>query len=285
VGGIVDSLKEYRIEKNTLIFVIGDNGAPVKIHKEDLPGIGPGWDGSLNDPLNGEKGMLSEGGIRVPFVVHWKGTIPGGKAYSHPVMSLDVGATAIALAGLAEDPLLDGVNIVPHLTGEKKGPPHDVLTWRWGNQGAIRKGQWKYLHCGSHEYLYNMKTDREEKHNVIAANRKIAAGLKAMLVKWAAGLNPPGLDTDDSFPAAKRFFDYYHDGKPAGPLGPARARKTPRKSAPFEKLDRNGDGKMTLKEMIGDPEKRNVPALTKRFKNLDKNGDKFITPSEYGGGK
>ena len=62
--------------------------------------------------------MLSEGGIRVPFLVHWKGKFQGGRTYDHPVMSLDVAATATELAGLPADPKLDGVNLVPYLTGE-----------------------------------------------------------------------------------------------------------------------------------------------------------------------
>jgi len=148
VGGVLATLRKYRLEEKTLIFMIGDNGAPLKIHKEDAPGGGPGWDGSLNDPMNGEKGMLTEGGIRVPFVVYWKGTIPGGQIFARPVISLDVAATAVGIAGLPPDPVLDGVNLVPYLTGKAQGAPHATLYWRWIAQTAVREGKWKYTPGG-----------------------------------------------------------------------------------------------------------------------------------------
>ena len=143
--------------------------------------------------MNGEKGMLTEGGIRVPFVVCWKGTIPGGQVYSHPVITLDVGATACALAGLPDDPVLDGVNLLPYLTGTKDDAPHDVLYWRWLGQSAIRKGKWKYLRSDNREYLFDMEKDFEETDNLLSCSPEIAAELQADLKAWAATQTPPGI--------------------------------------------------------------------------------------------
>lgn len=128
LGKIRAKLHEMGVEKNTLIFCISDNGAPLK------PGA---WDGSLNTPLIGEKGMLTDGGIRTPFVAAWPGTIPAGQTYEHPVINLDVVATANALAGLPHIEKLDGVNLMPFLKGENKTAPHDFLYWRSRSQAAV----------------------------------------------------------------------------------------------------------------------------------------------------
>ena len=287
VGLITSTLAKHGLSEKTLIFYIGDNGAPLKIHKLDAPGGGPGWDGSLNDPLNGEKGMLSEGGIHVPFVVSWPGTIPAGQVYDHPISALDVAATAAEIAGLETQPAdLDGVNLIPYLTGKKTTPPHDVLTWRWVAQSAIREGNWKLLRGGQREYLYDLEADLEEKHNLVAKHPEIATRLRTRLSTWANELDPPGLASGEMSTAATGYFDFYLDGKPASQSRvdptetpqPMKATPTP---APklrsqdqfFKSRDRNEDGMITLEEYIGDPKGRNVPALTKRFKTIDSNGD------------
>jgi len=104
LGRIREKLQAMDVEQNTLIFFIGDNGAPLKTGA---------WNGSLNLPLIGEKGMLTDGGVRVPFVAAWPGRIPAGQVVEHPVSSLDVAATAVALAGQPHDAKLDGVNLMP----------------------------------------------------------------------------------------------------------------------------------------------------------------------------
>ena len=286
-GLIRKTLKQEGLLEQTLIFLIGDNGAPLKIHKHDAPGGGPGWDGSLNEPLNGEKGMLTEGGIRVPFVVSWPGTIAGGKDYQHPVWSLDVAATAVALAELPADPKLDGVNLIPYLTGENEKPPHERLHWRWVAQSAIREGDWKLLIGGPREYLYDLSKDKEEKQNLITDHPEIAKQLRSKLKSWTQELQPPGLATKPVAETWNNYFDFYLEGKPAPPLRPNTDKKSssaPKQRDPkniYQQRDRNQDGQLTLAELIGDPKTRNVPALTKRFRLLDKNNDDVLTLKEW----
>ncbi|WP_139959660.1 sulfatase family protein [Flavicella sediminum] len=213
VGEIVKALKDNNLLENTVIFIIGDNGAPLKITKEDKPGGGPGWDGSLNDPLNGEKGTLIEGGIRTPFVVYWKDKLING-VYKHPVSALDFAATAVELAGMTKDNTLDGVNLIPYLNGEKAGAPHEILCWRWGGQSAIRKGKWKFLKGDNREYLFDLDADIGEINNLLSVEPEIATELKEDLRVWTNGLTPGGFSNGGMTAAANNYFDYYLDGLP-----------------------------------------------------------------------
>jgi len=220
VGLITETLARHALTERTLLFVIGDNGAPLKITKDDAPlkGGEGGWDGSLNTPLNGEKGMLAEGGMHVPFLVSWPGTIPGGQVYPHPVSALDVAATAVALTGAEVAPGdLDGVNLIPHLVGETDRPPHEALMWRWIAQSAIREGDWKLLRGGEREYLYNLGEDLEEKHNVADAHPDIATRLRERLKLWTQELSPPGLAPEPMGRTWDEYFDYYLEGKEVSP--------------------------------------------------------------------
>ena len=134
VGRVLTKLRETKLEENTLVFFLSDNGGqtgPART-KPDAP-FQYGINISLNTPCRGEKGDLLEGGIRVPFLVQWKGRIPAGKVYDQPVISLDIMSTALGVAGVKPQPdwKLDGANLLPFLTGEKQGAPHDALYWRF----------------------------------------------------------------------------------------------------------------------------------------------------------
>jgi len=217
VGRVLARLREYGLEKNTLIFFASDNGAPLKITKADSPihGDPGGWDGSLNDPWVGEKGMLTEGGVRVPFLVSWKGTLPAGKVYAEPVSTLDIAATAVAAAGLPPEKKLDGVDLIPFLSGQAAGIPHKALFWRFWDQAAIRAGKWKYILL-SHEaeYLFDLSTDAQETQNLIKENPAVAAGLKSQLEDWTQQLAPPGLPIDPANIQERPWYEHYLGLKP-----------------------------------------------------------------------
>ena len=160
VGQISAKLKEYGIDENTMIVFASDNGAPLGIDKEDLPvdDAKGKWDGSLNDPMLGEKGMLTEGGIRVPFIIKFPKALPKGKVYNKPISTLDIAATAVQLAGLPKSKDLDGVDLIPFLNGQNENNPHDYLFWRFWTQTAVRNNKWKFINAGNKgSYLFDIE--------------------------------------------------------------------------------------------------------------------------------
>ena len=213
VGRILDALREHGIDEHTLLAFTSDNGAPLaltKVDKQPINLASADWDGSLNDPWVGEKGMLTEAGIRVPFLLRWKGVLPAGKVYAEPVSSLDLAATAVAMAGLPADAKLDGVNLVPFLTGEKSGAPHTALFWRFWNQAAVRAGRWKYLRLASgREFLFDLESDAHEKEDRLAAHPDIARDLAQRLVRWTEELQPRGLPAGPPTRQEARWYEHY----------------------------------------------------------------------------
>ena len=209
VGKIKETLKKMGIEDNTIIFFISDNGAPLKLHMEDKPGVGPGWDGSKNTPWVGEKGMISEGGIRVPFIMNWPAGLPKGLVYNEPVISLDVAATCNALAGLPDTDELDGTNLIPYLNNTKKRAPHEALFWRFWGQSAIRMGDYKFLKFGKKEYLFDLSTSEHENKNLIKKYPKKTEILKKRLEKWGKALKNPGIPSKDFNAQDGTFRNYY----------------------------------------------------------------------------
>lgn len=188
VAQLREKIRAMGQEENTLIFYISDNGAPLRESA---------WDGSMNHPMIGEKGMLTDGGVRVPYIAAWPGTIPKGVVFDHPVSSLDVGATAVALAGLPRDDEIEGVDLMPYMLGEKSGSPHDRLYWRWRSQAAILEMPWKFVRLGAdHRYLFDMTAPGGETNNLIHASPDIARRLEAELQRWADSLPTPGLPVE-----------------------------------------------------------------------------------------
>ena len=183
VGRILKQLRDDGLEERTLVFFLSDNGGP------------PEDNASSNTPLRGRKGQMWEGGIRVPFLVRWKGVLPGGKTYDRPVSSLDILPTALAAAGassIASQPL-DGVDLLPFLRGEKTGDPHEVLFWRIAERDiwAARAGDHKLVKQGEKVNLHDLSSDIREAKDLDGKYPQIQARLRKAAVDWLAGLPDP----------------------------------------------------------------------------------------------
>jgi arylsulfatase A-like enzyme len=139
IGKVLDALRQAELEKDTLVFFISDNGGPTM--------QGTTINASSNAPLRGSKRTTLEGGIRVPFLVKWPSQLPAGAVYEKPVIQLDILPTALAAVGIEPQPdwQLEGVDLLPYLRGQSKDKPHETLYWRFGQQMAIRQGDWKLV--------------------------------------------------------------------------------------------------------------------------------------------
>ncbi len=192
IGRVMGKIRELGQEENTLVFFIADNGGPTASTT------------SKNGPLRGFKMTTFEGGPRVPYIAQWKGKIPAGKTYDLPVMNLDVLPTAIIAAGGKPEASwqLDGVDLMPYLTGAKTARPHTTLYWRFGPQWAIRDGDMKLVvskgGSGQPE-LYDLATDIGESKDLAASQPEKVKELQAMWDKWSAEQAPPS--ATDSGPA------------------------------------------------------------------------------------
>jgi arylsulfatase A-like enzyme len=176
VGKVLAHLKKLGVEKDTLVCFLSDNGGHTGV-------------GATNTPLRGMKGHLLEGGVRVPFVVSWPGTLKAS-VRDQPALQIDLSATALAVAGVRVKPewKLDGVNLLPLLKGETTDPPHDALYWRAYDQMAIRHGDHKlvvYEDGGKRigPCLFNLKDDPAETNDLSA---KSPDTVKQLQTKWDA---------------------------------------------------------------------------------------------------
>ena len=175
VGQVREALRKNRIEEETLVFFLNDNN---------------GW---TNDPLRGHKGQMYEGGIRVPFLACWPGTIQAGQVCETPVISLDILPTAAAMAQarIPEDRPMDGVNLLPILTGKERDLPREYLFWRVGQDGACRHGAWKLVVQGNKEEMYNLEADPGEEEDLIGKVPDIHERLRAAYDEWQGHMMPP----------------------------------------------------------------------------------------------
>jgi len=162
IGRIMSLLKELGIDDKTLIIFSSDNG----------PTFNGGTDSEFfhsAGPLRGLKTMLYEGGIRVPTVVRWPGSIKPGRVSAHVSAFWDWLPTFAELLGVRPDGDTDGISLLPTLLGNpEKQKNHDYLYWEYSGKQAVRRSEWKAYRSSvdSPLELYNLKDDIAEQHDL-----------------------------------------------------------------------------------------------------------------------
>ncbi|WP_109831112.1 sulfatase family protein [Reichenbachiella versicolor] len=177
IGKVVDKLKETGEYDNTIIFFYSDNGGHGK--------------GSDQSPYRGQKGLLFEGGIRVPFLMSWPQGFKGGQKYDQPIIAYDIFTTVMSAAGITSEKqdLLSGVDLVPYLSDTKtEGVPHKELFWRYSDGAgfAVRGGDYKLVREAVREelFLFDLSTDPYEQKNIVDEKPEIVKELLASYQEW-----------------------------------------------------------------------------------------------------
>lgn len=196
IGAVMAKLQEAQSAENTLVFFISDNGGPENSNA------------SNNGPFRGQKAQTWEGGVHVPFFVSWPARLKAGTVYEQPVIQLDILPTILSAAGTpaSQGDKLDGVDLLPYLTGANSAPPHEALYWRFGPQIAIRMGDWKLvkgrdLNANDLEraapastdgaLLFNLADDIGEQHDLSATETARAEQLRTAWNVWNSELVEP----------------------------------------------------------------------------------------------
>ena len=219
VGRIYKALEELDLLENTLIVFTSDNGAPGRTLPDGTADISRGH--TDNVPLRDGKGLMYEGGLRVPYIFYWKNRISKGSVSEEPIINIDLYPTFAELAGvkLPENQVTDGVSIVPLIFEEDKSLDTRPIFWHYPNYGpaslkngninyayiptdVVRLGDYKLLefyHCETEHFeLYNLKDDISELNNLADSMPEKVDELYKILLDWRkeTGAELPVLNPD-----------------------------------------------------------------------------------------
>lgn len=185
VGRLLQALDDHNLADNTIVFFLSDNGGPYLKNA------------SRNDPLRGGKSDVWEGGFRVPMAARWPAKFKAGKIYEAPILSLDIFGTIAGVTNAPSNPgrPLDGVNLVPYLTGEDEAVPHQAIFLRKFDQQryAVRYQDYKLVISQQDKppQLYDLTKDVAEVTNIAESHPRVVQDLEKMRLEWTAELQDP----------------------------------------------------------------------------------------------
>lgn len=196
LGSVLNHIKELNLEENTLIFFISDNGGAEYTFTTE------------NGPYKGGKITDFDGGLKVPFIMKWKGQIPEGMSYDPMVSSMDIFQSVVSAASipLPDDRKFDGVDLLPYIKGVYADVPHDILFWQRGFSKTLRTNEWKLLlnEDSGDTLLYDIINDPYESKDVSEAQKIMAERLLEKHTNWSSELASP------LWPSMVHY--HFHDG-------------------------------------------------------------------------
>jgi len=183
VGQVLDALDRLGLRQDTIVVFTSDNGGTFDIGGKPMSVLS-------NGTLRGHKQDVYEGGIRVPFLARWPGHIPAGRVATSPGALWDLWPTLAAALGGPAPEKIDGISLLPILTGRGTTTPHPPLYWEYHSQGgrqAVRDGRWKAVRLdvtaapAGPIQLYDLAVDPGEQHDVAEAHPRETARLAQLL--------------------------------------------------------------------------------------------------------
>ena len=176
IGRMFDLLEELNLDENTIVFFTSDHG-PNPPFLKDL---------KSNKPFRGIKRQVLEGGLRVPMIVRWPGTIPANRVSEFPWAFWDVMPTFAEIAGVKIPATTDGISVMPSLLGKDQQSDRH-LYWEYYRpfQQAVRLGKWKGIRLGTEEplHLFDLSSDEEEKHDLAKQHPDIVNRIEGIMAK------------------------------------------------------------------------------------------------------
>jgi len=176
IGRIADAVDARGIGTDTLIIFSSDNGPQQEAGEDHLAEFF-----NSNGLLRGIKRDLYEGGIRVPFIARWTGTVAQGTTSDHIGAFEDFMPTAADIAGIKPPSGIDGISILPTLTGQGTQQQHTHLYWEYLNDQAVRMGNWKAVWINSQFKLFDLATDISEQYDVASQNLQVAQEMAQLM--------------------------------------------------------------------------------------------------------
>ncbi len=201
IGKVLDKLESLKLRKKTIVIFMSDNGHSaedyqirIDKHKSGYPkghNYGANGGGGNTGKWRGHKGTFYEGGIRVPAIISYPGTLPQKSVRDQAITIMDWYPTLLDLCQVKKPKVkFDGKSILPIIKNAKAKSPHSVLYFQWQNNWAVRKGDWKLIQYRRKQTLVRLSDQKPEMTDHLKDQPKVVRQLRQLYATWKKDVFP-----------------------------------------------------------------------------------------------